>query len=421
MTSERTWYYSAALLLALRFRRALILVLVAIGLVVLPGTADASAQAPLVTIQTRVVGTGQNPYSTQVGGSTYSANGAGPGYHVVVLSRATLALVSNTTYGIDFTSLLTMSNDVNGLGTDALVIISSMGPAATIPSQGVSLLDGITAHLGGTGLFYMYSGGTFAQSPSAYSLIGVPGSGAPATQVSNYANADTDGNISGALVLDIQSNYAFTYSTFVTIQTMAGSQNNTIMICNTAFQGPSAICNTAFQAPSLAAGTPGGFHVLVVKRATLDRIATDPTVVKLHSSYSTNANNPSIAASETSRMASDLSSFDLSTGNIVVIIASLGSDPGFNTGLGGSSPADIQTILGVVSTIGGVGNLTALGANGYYSIIGIPSSGDPTLSPEVRSFATPQLSGNITAVMQQNSSGLFTPVSSSAFPNARSI
>ncbi len=74
-------------------------------------------------------------------------------------------------------------------------------------------------------------------------------------------------------------------------------------------------------------------------------------------------------------------------------------------------------ITGVITQLGGVGNLAALGTNGYYSIVGIPNSGDPALSPEVRSYATSgNVSANITAVMQQNNIGLFTPVNSSAFP-----
>ncbi len=412
MTSDRPCHYLALLLLALRIRWALMLVVVTTCLVLLAGADEASAQAPLVTIQTRVVGTGQNPYSTQVGSNTYSATGAGPGYHVVALNRATLALVSNNTYGLDFTSLNAMNNDISGLDNTALVIISSMGPPSLVGS--IPAVENVATYLGGTGLGYIIGGTGFflgTKTPSAYSLIGVPGSGAPATQVSTIANPDTDGNISGVLVQDIQSNYAFTYSKFVAIQTMTGSQNNTIMIGN-----------TAFQAPPLAAGTPGGFHVLIVKRATIDRIATDSTVVVLHSSYATNSSTTSTAASETSRMASDLSSYQngLTTGNLVVIIASLGNNPGFNfgSGTGGASFADLETISEVITQLDGAGNLAALGAKGYYSIIGIPNSGDPTLSPEVRSYATPQLSGNITAVMQQNNSGLFTPVGSSAFPNA---
>ncbi len=383
--------------------------------------AQAAAQPPLVSIQTRVVGTGANPYSTIICTqncnttpvlTTYPATGAGPGYHAVALNRATLALVFNKTYGLDFNSLQSMNNDVTGLGNNVLVIISSIGPVTSISSQGISFLNNVATYLGGTGNQYIYGG---TMSPNAYSLIGVPSSGAPATQVSTYADPDTDGNISGALVQDIQGNYAFVYSKFVTIQTVTGAQNDTIMIGG-----------TAIRAPPLPSGTPGGFHVLIVKRTTIDRITTDPTVVILHSSYATNSSNPGTAASETHRMASDLNSFPngLSNGNLIFIIASLGNNPGFNSSPGGASLADFETITGVITQLGGVGDLGALGSNGFYSIIGIPASGDPALSPEVRSYAVPQVSGkpvlsaNITAVMQQNNAGVFTPVSSSAFPNA---
>ncbi len=417
MTAEQSCNYLVPKLLAVCFSRALTLVLLASCLVLLLGPGEANALPPLVAIQTRVVGTGQNPYSTIICTqhcdtttpvlTTYTATGAGPGYHVVVLSRAALALVSNNTYGLDFSSLASMYSDVTSLGNDVLVIVSSIGPASSISSQSTDFLDDVSFYLGGTPSF-MYSGLNSPQSPSAFSLIGVPQSGAPATQVSTLVNPDTDGNISGALIQDVQSNYAFTYSKFVTIQTMAGPQSNTIVVGS-----------SAFQAPPLPAGTPGGFHVLVAKRTTIDRIATDPTVVILHTSYATNSSNPGTAASETSRMASDLSTYQngLVTGNLVFIIASLGSNPGFNFNPGGASIADFETITEVVTKLGGAGNFAALGSNGYYSIIGIPNSGDPTLSPEVRSYATPQLSGNITTVMQQNNNGLFTPVSSSAFPN----
>lgn len=156
--------------------------------------------------------------------------------------------------------------------------------------------------------------------------------------------------------------------------------------------------------------------MLIVKRATLNQIATDPTVVIFHSSYATNASDATIAASEIQRMASDLSVFanGLQTGNLIFIITSLGCNPGFNLS-SLITVVDMGTIDGVINNqLGGAGDLTNLGSNGYYSIIGVPNSGSATLSPEVRSWATPQLAGNITAVLQQNNFGEFTPVNVSA-------
>ncbi|MGH9537419.1 MAG: hypothetical protein ACRD3H_05830, partial [Terriglobales bacterium] len=388
-------------------------------ILVLPLRTEAAAQSPLVTIQTRVVGTGANPYSTQIGNTSYTATGGGPGYHVVALNRATLALVLNNTYGLDFNSLNSMNNDVTGLGNNVLVIISSIGPHSSIPAGAVQFLANVATYLGGTGPNYMYCPGFFqpgvTSTPVAYSLIGVPASGAPATQVSPCANPDSDGNISGALVQDIHTHYAFVYSKFVTIQTMTGSQDNTIMIGN-----------KAFVAPPLAAGTQGGFHLLVVKRTTLDRIATDPTVVVWHASYSTNSSDTFTASSETDRMLMDLNRFPngISTGELIFIISGLGGNPGFNFNIF-EVLIDVGQIEAIIQELGGAGGLNNLSFNGFYSLIGIPNSGDPALSPEVRSWATPVvsgkpvLSGNITAVLQQNNVGLFTPVSSSAFPNAK--
>jgi len=421
---------SLALALPASSLRWVALLLVAIASLIVSQNTEAAANPPLVTIVTRVVGTGPNPYSTQICTqncntnpvlTTYSATSAAPGYHVVALNRATLSLVINNTYALDFNSLNSMNNDIAGLGNNVLVVITSIGPHSSIPAQAVQFLSNVATYLGGTGPNYMYCPGFFTpgvtSTPVAYSLIGVPASGAPATQVSTCANPDTDGNISGALVQDINMNYAFVYSTFVTIQTMTGSQDDTFMIGN-----------KAFEAPPLTAGTQGGFHLLIVRRTTLGRIATDPTVVILHTSYSTNSSNPSTAASETHRMASDLNQFPngLSTGNLIFIIADLGNNPGFNFSPGGASIADFEMIEGVITQLGGAGDLAVLGPNGFYSIIGIPNSGDPTLSPEVRSYAVPVsssgkpvLSGNITAVMQQNNVGVFTPVNSSAFPNTK--
>jgi hypothetical protein len=377
------------------------------------GAANAANPPPLVTIQTRVVGTGSNPYSTQVGNgplappTTYTATGAGPGYHVVALNRATLALVVNNTYGLDFNSLNSMSNDVTGLGSGVLVIISSIGPPTSIASQAISFLNNVAANVGGAGPRFMYSAGS-PRSPAAYSLIGITGAPAPPTQVSTYADPDTSGNISGALVLDIQSNYAFVWSKFVTIQTMTGPQQDTIMIGN-----------KAFEAPPLPAGT-GGFHLLVLKRTTIDRIATDPKVVVLHTSYATNSDH-STSDSETARMASDLTLLPTDpSSNLLFIIASLGRNPGFNIN-SSAALANYITIEDAIGHLGGSGNLDALLDNGYYSLIGVPGFADPTAAPEVRSYATPQLSGNITAVMQQNAFGVFTPVSFSAFPPNASL
>jgi hypothetical protein len=389
--------------------------------------AEASAQAPLVTIQTWVVGTGQNPYSTVICTqncdtnsvlTVYPATGSGPGYHVVALNRATLALVLNNTYRLNLNSLNSMNNDIAGLGNNVLVIITSIGPHSAIPAQAVQFLANVATNLGGTGPNYMYCPGFFTpgvtSTPVAYSLIGVPASGAPATQISTCANPDTGGNISGALVQDINMNYAFVYSTFVTIETMTGSQNDTIMIGT-----------TPFEAPPLPAGTPGGFHLLVVKRTTLDRIKTDPTVVFLNTSYATNSSDTITAANESDRMLMDLNRFPngIATGELIFVISSLGSAPGFNFN-SFEVLSDFAQIDSIIRTLGGAGGLNNLSFNGFYSLIGIPNSGDPTLSPEVRSWVTPVVSGkpvlagNITAVLQQNNVGVFTPVRSSAFPKA---
>lgn len=376
--------------------------------------AEASAQAPLVTIQTRVVtNNSPNPYSTLVGTATYGATGAGPGYHVVVLNRTTLALVWNRTYTLGFDLLGSMYQDISGLGNNALVIISSMGPPTSFSFQAaIFYLTNIAANLGGTGEGYLFGGGPVSRS--GYSLIGVPGLGAAggsANQVSTFADPDTNGNISGVLIPDVNGNYTFTYSQFVKVQTITGPKNDTITIGP--LTSPKTTKMTSFEAPPLARGANGGFHVLIVKRATLDQIATDPTVVIWHSSYATNASDASLAASETHRMASDLNEFPngLQTGNLIFIITSLGCNPGFNSS---ASVTDIVTIVGIINgNLGGAGDLSNLGSNGYYSIIGIPNA-TGTLSPEVRSWATPQLSGNITAVLQQNNVGVFTPVNVSS-------
>jgi hypothetical protein len=116
------------------------IVIAAISLFLQPA-AEASAQAPLVAIQTRVVAKNSpNPYSTLVGTATYGATGAGPGYHVVVLDRTTLSLVSNNTYGLDFTSLNSLSNDIMGLGSNVLVVISSIGPVGSLSSRAIAFL-----------------------------------------------------------------------------------------------------------------------------------------------------------------------------------------------------------------------------------------------------------------------------------------
>jgi hypothetical protein len=104
----------------------------------------------------------------------------------------------------------------------------------------------------------------------------------------------------------------------------------------------------------------------------------------------------------------------LQTGTLIFIISTLGCNSGFNYS-SASVVADVGMINGVLEQLGGAGLIGSNPASiGYYSIIGIPNSGDPTLSPEVRSWATPQLSDNITAVLQQNNVGVFTLVNVSA-------
>jgi len=111
--------------LAKRLRQTGVSTVIAASLLFLLLPAEASAQAPLVTIQTRVVTKNSpNPYSTLVGTATDGATGAGPGYHVVVLNRATHKLVWNRTYTLSLVSLNSMNSDIGSLSSSALVIIS---------------------------------------------------------------------------------------------------------------------------------------------------------------------------------------------------------------------------------------------------------------------------------------------------------
>jgi hypothetical protein len=178
----------------------------------------------------------------QVAGTVYPpSQAAGATLQLVVLDRATLELVSNTTIvcpnGPGPQCTQQTQNAVAGLANDKLVIAAAVGPWAgqdtALAGIGVAPVDPSLDKIQGE-----------------FSAIGVPGmSPGEATQRARRTFGEEDPGVSGYLARDLHFNYAFTSGDPLEYQ--FDTVNGTLTVGGKTFQpNPPPVANCA-----------GGFHV----------------------------------------------------------------------------------------------------------------------------------------------------------------
>ena len=256
----------------------------------LPGSTQ--SQPSYVPVTTRIVsgnGTQISDYGVQVNGQTYFAPSStfqnqaatnGYGFQVLVLDRATLSVLSNTSFGTAGSSSVTTM--VSALGKASfysgcgefgcLVIVQSF---AGIGAAGDILLNypnEVFANIGGSGsIATQYDTATYSLIANVTPQGTAPwGSGYDRVCSTNSPDCKS-AVISGALILDNYSAYTFAAPSRVTFSTgtAPGSTSNVITV-------------GAKQYPSdpVAAGE-GGFQLLVLDSQTLT-VLTDQTFTPLN-------------------------------------------------------------------------------------------------------------------------------------------
>jgi len=360
-----------------------------------------------VTLQTRVptAESSGGGFQVNVGTNVYPApalaGGGTSGFQLVVLDRKTLTLISNTSYGSDSTDVAALASAIQGLSTTDMIVLQTLGAPGAAPA-GTPLAQ-LVMGLGGSTNGFL-SGGQFA---SSYSIIGNPGRNVgSAMERSSLTIPQSSGVIHAVLRTDLQGNYYPVSPSFVTLQTSTGPQQSTVLIDS-----------TAIEAPPIAAGSPGGFHLVVLRRDALDQIGTNPSVVLLNRSYDTGNSTTQTALDALSQLRVDLLSFGnvFLNGQALVVLSSFGSAPLWwdEADLGSFNFQFIQSAIALY--FGGVGDASQTRAGQYYTLVGIPWPQGVPYSPtiETRSWATPPglpATVNVTTVLHPNPQGLFTPL-----------
>lgn len=406
----------------------LIFVLIACGPTAFGASGASSAtgadwtSSSLVPIQTRVItgdGSQATNYSLIVGTNCYVApplsQGGNAGFHLVTLSRQTLALVSNVSYGTNETELGAFVQAIDSLSPTNLVVLSSMGPTEVPVSWGTGFYIIFSSITLGWTVDDFIDRTTFQFAP-VYSLIGNSGlNRSEGFELSSLANAQTSGSIEAVLAQDLNGNYMPVQPEFVTIQTSAGSGQDTMLI------GTRGSTNS-FQAPPLASGTSGGFQLMVLRRDTIHQVATNPAVVLLNQSYPTGGTDLQSSLQAMGDLADDLESFQaqIAGGEVLVSLATLGT-PFFNcnstTCPGFAEFMFLQAFEEIVNRVqtlfGAVGDLENLLGGGYYAVVGLAGSGSDgvPLTVEDRPWTPAQTnSTSLTVLLRMNPKGWFDPV-----------
>lgn len=371
-----------------------------------------------VGIQTRVVsgdGSEASDYSVIVGTNTYVAppldGGGSAGFHLVVLSRQTLALVTNTSYAANPGALSALQTELqNGLDETMLLVLDSMGPPGNLLP--IPPLEAVIAAFGGTpAALYDVSQIQYA---AVYSLIGNQGlKSGHGFERSNLVNPQTSGSINAVLRPDLAGNYFPVASSFVTLQTSAGASQDTLMIGTNAFPAP------------LPLGAQSGFHLAILRADILDQAAGNPAVVLLNQSYATGIANPAQSVTELGRLQEDLASYQtqIASGQTVVLLASVGPQPIYcTTSVCGFDEFPVAIYLEALqafirTNLGGVGDLMNAGAGTYYSMVGIPWPGGTHRPQTVENRSWTRASGmngsvNLAVLMHPNPQGWYVPLAS---------
>ena len=390
----------------------------------LPAPAGVSYLSPrVVPVRTRVVtgdGTRATNFSVIVGTNQYVADplfnttGDAAGFHLLVLERSSLVLVTNFSASTtDFGSVMIHSVLVDMMERpDVLVILYEMNPAGTDP-----LDNPLAVTLAGFGAnsnaLYNPANNQFAP---AYAFIGNAGlSTNRSFEQSGFVNPRATGQMDVVLTRDLNGNFFPVSSRFVTVQTSTGAGKDTVLI-------HAASATNVLVAPALLPGASGGFQLVVARRDLLDQAPTNAEAILVNQSFSTAAATPAESVQEMAALSVALNDqMDaMASGEVLVLLTSLGT-PLMDCATAGCNPAEqitYETTLTIIEVllgagVGAVADLGQLQSGGYYALLGIPwvSTNALPRSVEVRSWTPAGTNAaTLTAVLQSGPKGWFDPV-----------
>ncbi|MBN8246265.1 MAG: hypothetical protein J0L84_02335 [Verrucomicrobia bacterium] len=381
----------------------------------------------VVPLRTRVItgdGSRATNYSVLLGTNQYVAEplASGPGdaagFHLLVLERSSLAVVTNfSAIGPDL-GILVMAETLERMaGNEGLLVIlyemSPIGDDAFDVSLGV-ILSGFGAN---SNALYNPGNNQFA---SQYAFIGNVGlSTNKAFEVSSYVNPDADGRLDVVLTRDNLGNYFPTSPRFATVQASTGPNQDTVLI-------HSRSATNSLPAQALLPGAAGGFQLVVARRDILDQAPTNAVVVLTNLSFSTAAADPADSVTAMSGLASTLGGYqdELASGNALLLLVSIGSPildcatAGCSSSQASTYLASMQQIQGLLQgAVGAVADLPQIPSGGYYALLGIPwaSTHVAPASVEIRSWTPAGTNATaLSVVLQSGPKGWFDPVAADA-------
>ncbi|MBX3734616.1 MAG: hypothetical protein KF791_18725 [Verrucomicrobiae bacterium] len=390
----------------------------------LPAPAGASYLSPrVVPVRTRVVtgdGTRATNFSVRVGTNQYVADplfsipGDAAGFHLLVLERSSLAVVTNFSAStVDYGTLVINDVLVDMVQRpDVLIILYEMNPAGTDPID-----NPLAATLAGFGAnsnaLYNPANNQFAP---AYAFIGNAGlSTNRSFEQSRFVNPRATGQMDVVLTRDLNGNFFPASSRFVTVQASTGAGRDTVLI-------HAASATNVLVAPALLPGAAGGFQLVVALRDLLDQAPTNSEAILLNQSFSTAAATADASVQAMTALLQALSGQveAIASGEVLVLLTSLGS-PLMNCDTAGCNSAEEVAYEAALTTVaellaagvGAVADLGQLQSGGYYALVGtpwIPTNALPR-SVEVRSWTPAGTNAaTLTAVLQSGPKGWFDPV-----------
>ncbi|HAB16378.1 MAG TPA: hypothetical protein PLX89_11375 [Verrucomicrobiota bacterium] len=371
----------------------------------------------IVPVRTRVVtgdGSRATNFSAIVGTNQYvatpifSGTDDSAGFHLLVLERATLAMVTNFSASAPNAGTFAIFSTLNEMlaRPDLLIIFYEMNPAGEDPFDNplAVTLAGFGAN---SNALYNPANNQFAP---AYAFIGNPGlSTNRSFEVSSYLNPAVTGQIEVVLTRDLNGNFFPVNPRFATVQISTGPGNDTVLIHNNS-------ATNALTAPALLDGATGGFQLVVARRDILHQAATNPAAILTNQSYSTSAADLEDSINAVQALAAALQGYQapMASGQVVVVLSSIGSPIPTSASQSSSYQSALSAVASVLqSNLGAVADLTQLQSGGYYSLLGIPwlLTNQTTKSVEIRSWTPSGTNAtNLNVVLQGNPKGWFDPV-----------
>ncbi len=321
---------------------------------------------------------------------SFTTVNAGDVAQVLVLDRATLAVLSHTSYPATDAGMAALATEVDAQGNNTLVVIDTPQLSAVVlPDQtAANSLNRALAHIDVPAV------GTWLRAMSA---IGVPGGGPgvenPGLNLASPSTATSDpGALRGYLQVDSAQNFTFVSSDYVPFDTVAPGTSPTQAAISV---GGQSYTSSPVTSPA------GGFYVLILDSGTLAKLADGTFPV------------PSGLAA----MHSLLSQHVLNT-HALIFTQSIGSVTRAD-----ASPAAWNLVASDEQQIGGhrfLFDALPAGGHGDYALVAPTGNGSPgcCISPwaDIESYAATRGAGRVTGVLARNGLAQYYPALSGSHP-----